>query len=132
VDSEVMTAPSAPKVYVSRKETNGRSTAVTSLRCSTGPVPGMSRVTGAVSAAHVEDPVRSEFLRDGEVGGQVVARAVEGVVDRSQARVGENRVGHTATVSAQPRHQLEADLVHRSLARTCTGYVEYEMWRSRE
>jgi hypothetical protein len=93
---------------------------------------GQQEGQAARTAADVEHAARVQFLRDGQVGGQVIARAIEGVVDRSQARVGENRVGHTATVSAQPRHQLEADLVHRSLARTCTGYVEYEMWRSRE
>jgi hypothetical protein len=64
---------------------------VTSLRCST---------------ADVEHFVRVQFLRDGEVSGQVVARSVEGVVDLRQARVGEDRVGHATTVSVVCSGQL--------------------------
>jgi len=49
--------------------------------------------------ADVEDPVGAQFGGDGDVGGQVVAGAVEGVVELRQARMGEDRVGHTTTVS---------------------------------
>jgi len=56
--------------------------------------PGQCYGEAASAAADVEDLVRAEFSGDGDVGGQVVARAVEGVVDLRQAGMGEDRVGH--------------------------------------
>jgi len=61
--------------------------------------PGQQEGQAAGAAAHVEDPVRAQFRRDGDVGGQVVAGPVEGVVELRQAGMGEDRVGHTTTVS---------------------------------
>jgi hypothetical protein len=61
--------------------------------------PGQQEGQAAGTAADVEDPVRAQFGGDGDVGGQVVARAVEGVVDPRQAGMREDRVGHTTTVS---------------------------------
>jgi DNA-binding CsgD family transcriptional regulator/tetratricopeptide (TPR) repeat protein len=49
---------------------------------------------GSGAAADVEHVAGLQFCCEGEVGGQVVARAVEGVVDLRQAGMGEDRVGH--------------------------------------
>jgi DNA-binding CsgD family transcriptional regulator/tetratricopeptide (TPR) repeat protein len=56
--------------------------------------PGQRDGQGSGAAADVEHAAGVQFPGDGEVSGQVVARTVEGVVDRGQAGMGEDRVGH--------------------------------------
>ncbi len=54
-------------------------------------------------AADVEHAVCAQLVGDVEVGGQVIAVSVKGVIDACEARVGKDRIRHRATISTSRR-----------------------------
>jgi hypothetical protein len=81
---------SAPRLRTGDRERRGRGIDADDVEAARGEQQGER----AGAAADVEHAPRAELLRDRHVGVEVGALALEEVVERSEARVGEGGVEH--------------------------------------
>ena len=76
----------------------------------------------ACPATHIENTLRAQFASDGEVGGQIIAVTVKGVIDGCKARVRKNRIRHLVTICTFG-HLGDSFPAPRALAGTCGPWL---------